>query len=134
MSHGPNLEGGKAEPNLIPLLDVVFQLIMFFLITINLVTSDKFSEKVKLPVAQAAVPLKSSANAFVILQLNKQGKLIGSIENYKTDSPQKLKVYLQRQKKVFEDEARDQGHKEPNIVVVLRADKHTRYRDVWEVL
>ncbi len=34
MTHGHHNE---AEPNLIPLLDLVFQLIMFFMITVNFV-------------------------------------------------------------------------------------------------
>jgi hypothetical protein len=35
MSHGPSSEGSSAEPNLTPLLDVVLQLLMFFVLCAN---------------------------------------------------------------------------------------------------
>ena len=38
MSHGPSAEGSNAEPNLTPLLDVVLQLLMFFMMCVNFVT------------------------------------------------------------------------------------------------
>ena len=49
-------EGGDAEVNLTPLLDVVLQLIMFFLITVNFERQDRFTG-VTLPPVQIAVPI-----------------------------------------------------------------------------
>ena len=45
----------KAEPNLTPLLDVVFQLITFFMLVINF-SQDNFDSRVKLPIAGSARP------------------------------------------------------------------------------
>jgi biopolymer transport protein ExbD len=46
----------KADPNLTPLLDVVFQLITFFMLLINF-SSDNFDQRVRLPVAGTARPI-----------------------------------------------------------------------------
>ena len=43
----------KAEPNLTPLLDVVFQLITFFMLVINF-SSENYDQRVRLPVAESA--------------------------------------------------------------------------------
>jgi biopolymer transport protein ExbD len=56
MSHGPSDSGVSAEPNLTPLLDVVLQLLMFFMMCVNFVT-EQVSGDVKLPVSQSARPM-----------------------------------------------------------------------------
>src|SRR5438445_4970395 len=96
--------GGEAgEPNLIPLLDLVFQLIMFFMITVNFVRVDQLNEDVALPVAQAAVPLDQSAHNYVFLNMNKNGKLlVGSGDDVST--PGKLRVFVDREKRKLEAE------------------------------
>src|SRR5437588_10974824 len=100
MSHGPS--GSDAvEPNLTPLLDVVLQLIMFFMITVNFVRVDQLNEDIKLPVAQAAVPMDQSAEDWVFLNLEKDGKLAGlGTQGLKT--PAQLKAYLQRERDALE--------------------------------
>lgn len=45
----------KAEPNLTPLLDVVFQLITFFMLVINF-SQENYDQRVRLPVAGSARP------------------------------------------------------------------------------
>ena len=54
MSASVGSEG--ADPNLTPLLDLVLQLIMFFMITVNFVRTDQFDDAIKLPVATSAMP------------------------------------------------------------------------------
>ena len=46
----------KAEPNLTPLLDIVFQLITFFMLVINF-SSENYDQRVRLPVAESARPI-----------------------------------------------------------------------------
>jgi biopolymer transport protein ExbD len=67
----------KAEPNLTPLLDVVFQLITFFMLVFR-ISSDNFDSRVHLPVAGAARPLDASAVDLDILVLNidQDGRLL----------------------------------------------------------
>jgi biopolymer transport protein ExbD len=47
------------EPNLTPLLDVVLQLLMFFMMCVNFVT-EQVSGDIKLPVSQSARPMDKS--------------------------------------------------------------------------
>jgi len=49
----------KAEPNLTPLLDVVFQLITFFMLVVNFST-ENYDQRVRLPVAESARPVEDS--------------------------------------------------------------------------
>jgi len=133
MSHGPT-QGEKLEPNLTPLLDVVLQLIMFFMITVNFVRIDQLNEDIKLPVAQAAVAMDQTAEDWVFLNLDKDGRLAGTgVKGL--DTPMKLKAHLQRERDALERANREKGKTgDIKVVVVLRADKDTRYKDVWEVL
>src|SRR5437588_744027 len=56
MRHSPAAEGSAAEPNLTPLLDVVLQLLMFFMMCVNFVT-EQVKEDVKLPESLSARPM-----------------------------------------------------------------------------
>lgn len=61
MSHGPAGEGAAAGPNLTPLLDVVLQLVMFFMMCVNF-TQEQATADVKLPAAEAARPVEQGEN------------------------------------------------------------------------
>ena len=50
----------SAEPDLTPLLDIVFQLITFFMLVINF-SNDNYDQRVRLPVAGTARPVRSSS-------------------------------------------------------------------------
>jgi biopolymer transport protein ExbD len=123
------------EINLTPLLDLVLQLIMFFMVTVNFVHADQFDESVHLPVAESAVPLEATAEKWVFLNLDGKGKLVGTLTNFSLDTPEKIKAYLVREKEGLERAARAAGHKgELKVVVVLRADANCRYREIWQVV
>lgn len=127
--------GDQVDINLTPLLDLVLQLIMFFMITVNFVQVEQFDERVTLPVAQSAVPLDSTAQDYVFLNLDSKGQLVGSLDNLALDTPEKLKAHLVREKESLERIARAKGKKgDIKIVIVLRADKDCRYREVWQVI
>ena len=53
MSHGAAADLAHAEPNLTPLLDVVLQLLMFFMMCVNFV-NEQVKEDVKLPESASA--------------------------------------------------------------------------------
>jgi biopolymer transport protein ExbD len=68
----------KAEPNLTPLLDVVFQLITFFMLVINF-SSENYDQRVRLPVAESAVPVSEEARVLedrLVLNVDKEGHLL----------------------------------------------------------
>ncbi|MCI0738782.1 MAG: biopolymer transporter ExbD [Gemmataceae bacterium] len=135
MAAGAGSGTNEADINLTPLLDVVLQLIMFFMITVNFVRVDQFDDRVSLPVAQSAVPLDSTAEDWVFLNLDADGKLVGVLDTLTLDTPEKLKAHLVREKEALERVARAKGKVgEVKIVVVLRADKNCRYNEVWNVV
>ena len=129
MSASADADG--ADPNLTPLLDLVLQIIMFFMITVNFIRVDQFDQGVKLPVAQHAVPLDATAEKYIFLNLDGMGNLVGSLGQLDLSTPGKLQEYLIRSKASAE---RDGGKAGPKVVVVLRADAEVRYDKVWEVL
>ena len=68
----------KAEPNLTPLLDVVFQLITFFMLVINF-SNDNYDKSIKLPVAGSARPLDDPSKAAedrLVLNIDSKGDLL----------------------------------------------------------
>jgi biopolymer transport protein ExbD len=68
MSHGPSAEGSNAEPNLTPLLDVVLQLLMFFMMCVNFVT-EQVNEDIKLPDSESARPMDKGETDVLFLNL-----------------------------------------------------------------
>jgi biopolymer transport protein ExbD len=125
----------QADPNLVPLLDLVLQLIMFFMITVNFVRADQFDDSIHLPVATSAVQIDKSAEDWVFLNLNKKGELVGTLSTFILDTPQKLKVHLMQEKASLERAAKAKGKQgDIKIVIILRADKECKYSDVWKVL
>src|SRR4051794_1959822 len=68
----------KAEPNLTPLLDIVFQLITFFMLVINF-SNDNYDQRVKLPVAGTARPVEDGekvAEDRLVLNVDRDGHLL----------------------------------------------------------
>ena len=68
----------KAEPNLTPLLDVVFQLITFFMLVINF-SSENYDQRVRLPVAESARPIDDSQQVSedrLVLNVDEEGHLL----------------------------------------------------------
>ncbi len=66
----------KAEPNLTPILDMVFQLITFFMLVINF-KSASLDLSLKLPIVGSARPVETKGmEDLLILNITKEGKLI----------------------------------------------------------
>jgi biopolymer transport protein ExbD len=68
----------KAEPNLTPLLDVVFQLITFFMLVINF-SSENYDQRVRLPVAESAQPIQDEQRVSedrLVLNVDSDGHLL----------------------------------------------------------
>jgi biopolymer transport protein ExbD len=124
---------GASEINLTPLLDLVFQLIMFFMITVNFVQAESFSEDVVLPKAKHAEALDRSAADFVFLNLKKDGKLAGYHEE-DLNNDQRLRAHLQREHNERDRIAREKGMPGAVIFIVLRAHKDVPWGEEWRIL
>jgi biopolymer transport protein ExbD len=71
------MHGGADEPNLVPLLDLILQLVMFFMAVTNF-AKENISEAVRLPLAQSARPIddeESRRNERVYLNVEENGDM-----------------------------------------------------------
>jgi biopolymer transport protein ExbD len=108
---------------------------MFFMITVNFVHADQFDDAITLPLASQAVPLENSAEEWVFLNLDGEGRLVGSLKNSLLDTPGKLKAHLEREKESLERAGKARGKVgELKIIVILRADRECKNEDIWSCL
>lgn len=144
------------EVNLTPLLDLVLQLIMFFMITIRMVHYEQSNETINVPETQLSIPKEDEKklNRFPVwVNLNQDGKIIGlgkdvlsvptkmhvEDEEYKkrrNELREKIETYFKDRKKEIDRQARvmklNEG--EWKIGVVIRADQTLRYDHVWTIM
>jgi biopolymer transport protein ExbD len=128
MSHNVGGTEIKAEPNLVPLLDLVFQLIMFFMICVNFV-SEQVNEDIKLPEAQSARPMEKSQVDVLFLNLDQTGKLIVPGEEQPLVTLGQKQYYLRQQ---YADTKRKDG--QVHTAIIVRADRNTNYGQLFELL
>ncbi len=64
MSHGA--DSSEADPDLTPLLDLVLQLLMFFIINVNFVT-EQVNPNIKLPTSESARPVAKADTGALFL-------------------------------------------------------------------
>src|SRR5437868_15481386 len=65
----------SAEPNLTPILDMVFQLITFFMLVLNF-QSAALDKSLKLPVVGSARPVDTKSEDLLVLNVNLKGEVI----------------------------------------------------------
>jgi biopolymer transport protein ExbD len=123
----------KCEPNLTPLLDVVLQLVMFFMLCANFVM-EQVNEQIKLPSAIEARALDKSVKNYIILNVDAEGKI--TVGNDFFDSPAKVGGFL-RTSYDF-DKARTKPAEweagKGRSVIIVRAHKDCHYKQVDDVL
>jgi biopolymer transport protein ExbD len=122
--------GGDADatPNLTPMLDMVFQLITFFMLVINF-KSASMDLTLKLPVVGSARPVDSQGTQeLLVLNVDSEGalKVYGitrPVENYIAGEAQASRLVA---KPTMSDEEIET--KGLPTVVVIRADRSTEFR------
>ncbi len=150
MSHG-TAGAISAEPNLTPLLDVVLQLLMFFMMCVNFV-SEQSAEGIKLPESQSAKPMMKDVADTLFINLQpyhaaeqervgkyKRGELSKFREGEAMATallkpPLKLTELNSFLKQQYEDAARLSRDGKVRTVIILRAHKDTPYEEVYRVL
>jgi biopolymer transport protein ExbD len=129
----------KAEPNLTPLLDVVFQLITFFMLVINF-SNDNYDSRIKLPVAGSARPLDDPSKAQedrLVLNIDSQGQLLF---NGKTFSGGQAVEQIKFEAQLARENVKTlRGKKvDPNeglpTRVVIRADRDTPFEKFFSLI
>ena len=147
MSHGSN---DKCEPNFTPLLDLVLQLVMFFMLCANFVI-EQTNVEIKLPEAIAAKALDKTEEYAIYLNVSAEGKVIlTSTDQYKDgegnvistlDNQAQVASFLKRRAKEDRDRAKQaraagrakEGDPELSIVI-LRVDKDCSFEKTYQVI
>jgi biopolymer transport protein ExbD len=156
MSHGGGGEGAAVEPNLTPLLDVVLQLLMFFMMCVNFV-NEQVNEEIALPRSQAAKPMDKADTDVLYINLKPfalqdfQDRLPADVlarvqERFhdgddcvlipgkepmrKTD----LRVWLKQQYDDAKQLAESHGEKGVNTAIVIRAHREADYGQVFDIM
>ena len=115
----------SAEPNLTPMLDLVFQLITFFMLVTNFKAAS-LDLNLKLPVVGSARPLETEGEDLLILNIDS----VGSLNVYGVT--QNVERYIKAEAKVSRSTAKRLN---PNFkaeddlptTIVVRADKQTPF-------
>lgn len=141
MSHGGS---DKCEPNFTPLLDLVLQLVMFFMLCANFVM-DQTNVEIKLPAAIAAKAISEREEYAIFLNVNDQGKVIlASTDQYKDsegkvtdtlDNAEQVRLFLTRRAK--EDIAAAgpaNKDKPPRSVIILRVHKECSFEKTYAIM
>ncbi len=127
------LGSSEGKPNLTPILDMVFQLITFFMLVINF-KSAAIDQSLKLPVVGTARPVESQGQtALLVLNIDKDGnlKVGGGIKSPAEYIAKEAFVAMMGARMTQAD--LDSGKELPTTVVV-RADAATQFHFVNRVL
>ncbi len=124
----------KIDPNLVPLLDVVFQLIMFFVLSTNFVM-EQVNATITLPEATAAKSLDTETNGVLFLNVNKEGNVLVPDKD-PLQTPQAVLAYLGQKYDTIRRLRELEGKAEAEIdtLVIIRADRDTPFKDVHAVM
>ena len=131
----------KCEPNLVPMLDMVLQLVMFFMVCANFVM-EQVNETIQLPEAIAAKPLDPNATNIIFLNVNAAGEvLLSGLDDQgkgKDDNVLRNQVQVQQymKRRFDEDVRRANGDKDKakKSSLIIRADKTTPFEKVYAVM
>ncbi|MGA2032430.1 MAG: biopolymer transporter ExbD [Thermoguttaceae bacterium] len=123
----------KAEPNLTPILDMVFQLITFFMLVINF-KSAELDMNLNLPVVGSARPVNDPNAKLLVLNINKNSELTvyGQVRD--------VEKYIAGEAKYSRDQAGvtreqiEQGEKDLPETVVIRAHREAPFSVVNRVI
>ncbi len=141
MSHAIGGAAMKADPNLTPLLDVVLQLVMFFMISVNFVAQQFNVKDVQLPKSQSARPLDQAETDIMYLNINSKGQLVplpraGDPDPEPITEPADIRYYINEQAKHFKGLAAERGDKSGKLttLVIIRASENAEYQPMYHVL
>jgi biopolymer transport protein ExbD len=128
-----SLEMTTAQPNLTPLLDMVFQLITFFMLVINFKDA-ALDQSLTLPVLGSARPLDTKGQEdLLVLNIDAEGQLkvygvVRDVRTYIADEARQEEARLKAKNTPLKP-----GEELPTMVVI-RADRATRFNLLNEII
>jgi len=115
-----------AEGDMTPMIDMVFQLIAFFMVLINFGQTEA-NDRVVLPNSQLVKPPETKLEFPIILHIAQDGEVILGGTTYTAET---LKIGLNQELSVISAE----GKKPADANVIIRAHKDAAAGDVQEVI
>lgn len=125
-------DGSQCEPNLIPLLDLVLQLVMFFIMVSNFAAQENNAD-VSLPASTSARAPDPGETDLIYLNLNDKGALMVTGQEPLANLAQ-IKYFLMSEYSTAKRTAESKGQKTVTTVVVIRADKNSDFKPIYEIL
>ncbi len=120
-----SIQHDKVEPNLTPILDMVFQLITFFMLVVNFKAAE-VDTSIKLPVIGSALPSDSEDTDFLVLNIDKLGKVRGYGEEQNLDNFVFKEAQMALRHAQVQNPDMHMGDELP-VTVVIRADRDTPF-------
>jgi biopolymer transport protein ExbD len=121
-----------AQPNLTPLLDMVFQLITFFMLVINFKEAS-VDQSLQLPVLGSARPVESKGEDLLVLNIDAEGRL----KVYGASQEVRSYIAAEARQEQARMKAKNKAYKpgdELATTVVIRADKATPFKLLNDVI
>ena len=122
----------KAEPNLTPILDMVFQLVTFFMLVINFKAAS-LDTSLQLPVIGSALPIETGEHDVLVLNITREGKLRMYGEMRDVESYIAQEARTARQSANGGSSKSGASNKLPTTVII-RADRTTPYHFIHQVI
>ncbi len=122
--------GDRCEPNLVPILDMVFQLITFFMLVVNFKASEVDLD-LHLPVIGSAAPVEEDPSHRDLLVLNIRADGQVAVRGQVQPS---LEAFLKLESSYLASRHGLQAGSVLPITVVIRADRETRIQKLLEVV
>lgn len=125
----------KAEPDLVPMLDLTFNLITFFIMVSNM-SQDVYDQRIRLPVAGSAQPITDAARDRLVLNIDQEGRLLINARTLGTlDATREIELQadLVRLNSRVAGKELKVGDPLPTTVV-LRADQATPFSEVFQII
>lgn len=116
------------EPDMTPMIDIVFQLLAFFMFTINFTNTEQ-DQRVTLPASELAKPPDAPYERPLTVHLTDQGEFIYGGAAY--DSLDQLRSALLREKQIIE---RYDLQKLTDVTIIIRADEDAPTGEVQEII
>ena len=123
---GKRKKAGGTDIDMTPMIDVTFQLITFFMFTLNFTESEQ-DQRIQLPTSQVAKPVENSDIEPLTLQLMDDGRVIYNGEPVALLA---LGDYLENEKSVM----LAAGKEPSSATVVVRADGRAKTGDVQQII
>jgi biopolymer transport protein ExbD len=120
------VDSSIAEPDMTPMIDMVFQLIAFFMMLINFAEGDQ-NERIKLPASELAKPAVSPLDSPITLHVTQEDTVIIGGQEVSVEG---LKPFLDREASVLTM----RGQSPSVATIIIRGDMDARTATVQDVI